>query len=201
VLTNFSHDDIVVEYFDDIDEINYDKCDFIIIINDKNNVDIVKCVKIIRKKFNKIIYLIDKEYDNFLLSHIFDYGIDDYLLYPVVNEYLIQKICKDFYKDKSNNISCYQYQDLKIDFKAHVVMIKYEEINLTNLEYELLKFLISNVNISIPKKEILKKVWGFESEDYRTLETHIKTLRKKLKGYKKNIVTIWSYGYLFSENI
>ena len=197
ILSNFFHDDIVIDYFDDMEIIKYANYDFVVIIKDKNNVDLVKCLKYIKDKFTKEIYVLDKKYNDDLINEIFGNGAADYLLYPITNEYLIQKMINDYKKGK--NLRYYQYKSLQIDFHAHLVMIDYEEIYLTKIEYDLLKLLVVNANVSLAKQEILKAIWRYESEDYRTVETHIKTLRKKLKQYKGNIITIWSYGYLFSE--
>ncbi|MDF9866643.1 DNA-binding response OmpR family regulator [Bacilli bacterium PM5-3] len=199
-LSNFHHDEIIIEYFNDLDIIEYSIYDFVIIINDKNNVDLVKCLDMIKTKFNKTVYIIDKEYNDELVKKVFKKGLDDYLTFPIENEYLIQKIINDFYKREKKHLSYYKYETLIIDFNAYTVLIDYDEIKLTKIEFKLLKFLIENLNKAVSRKEIIANIWGYDSNDYRTIETHIKTLRKKIKQYKSNIITVWSYGYAFMEN-
>ena len=77
-----------------------------------------------------------------------------------------------------------------------------ERTELTPKEYELLVYLTKNANIAITREQLLEKVWGYDYYgDDRTLDTHMKSLRKKLGQYADNIITIRRVGYRFeTEN-
>lgn len=200
-IIDFNHRSISVDYFDNLNKIDYELYDFIIILNNQDKVDLIKCLKFIKKNFINTIYIIDYNYSAQTVVQAFRYGAHDYLTYPIKKDYLIQKIINEYQTTKTAQRLSYEFESLYIDFKEHCVYIGKDKINLTRIEYSLLELLINNLNKSLSKDEIYQEIWGSIIEDYRTLETHIKTLRNKLGSYRSNIVTVWSYGYAFMENI
>lgn len=161
----------------------------------------VKCINLIRKKYDRILYVIDYEYNHQNVSYAFGASVTDYLVFPINNDYFIEKIINDYYRYIKQFDDFYAYKDLLIDFKAAKVKIGSEYIKLTRIEIKLLKFLINNIDRALDKKTIYRMVWGSESYDLRTVETHIKTLRRKLRQYGGNIVTIWALGYSYTEQV
>ena len=72
------------------------------------------------------------------------------------------------------------------------------KIDLTHKEYELLLYLVNNANVAVTREQLLEKVWGYGYYgDDRTLDTHMKSLRKKIGKYSDNIITIRRVGYRF----
>ena len=75
-------------------------------------------------------------------------------------------------------------------------MVEGKECELTYKEYELLKLLIRNSGIVLQRSQILDRVWGIDYEgESRTLDMHIKTLRKKLGDKGALIQTVRNVGY------
>ena len=90
------------------------------------------------------------------------------------------------------------YQTLVIDLTARIVYVDGIRVELTLKEFELLVYLISNPNIAVTRVQLLEKVWGYDYfGDDRTLDTHMKSLRKKIGKYSDNIITIRRVGYRF----
>lgn len=88
--------------------------------------------------------------------------------------------------------------NLKIYQRTHKVVIDDEEIKLNPKEYNLLLYLVGNVNTVLSREQILDKVWGYNFDgDIRTIDTHIKTLRAKLSEQGDWIKTIRGSGYMF----
>ena len=86
---------------------------------------------------------------------------------------------------------------ISIDKEKHSVFIGEEVCELTYKEYELLKLLIQNAGIVLPRNLIMERIWGIDFEgESRTLDMHIKTLRQKLKEEGKRIKTIRNVGYM-----
>ena len=86
----------------------------------------------------------------------------------------------------------------KADLTAYKVFIDDEQIDMAPKEYDLLFFLIRNKNIAVSREKILEEVWGYDYfGDDRTLDTHIKLLRKSLKSYGNLITTLRGLGYRF----
>ena len=143
-----------------------------------------------------------EEYDKLIG---FDLGIDDYVTKPFspkelmrrVNAVLARATHKNNQESATTN-EVWQYKNLKIDYSAHIVTINNEKIDLTPKEYELLVYLIKNQNIAVRREQLLEKVWGYDYYgDDRTLDTHMKSLRKKIGEYANCIITIRRVGYRF----
>ena len=72
------------------------------------------------------------------------------------------------------------------------------KINLTLKEYEILVILTKNKNIVVTREKLLNDVWdNLNGNDDRTLDTHIKSLRRKIGKYSDNIITLRRVGYRF----
>ena len=199
ILNNFFHDELALDYYNDLDLIIFEKYKVFILLNSNDTVDVRKVLSKVKKRFTGIIYLLDYKYQEDIMNDCFSLGINDYLIMPLDNNYLISKIINDIRLIKHDYLTYYEYKTLKFDLLKDKLLINNEPVVLTKIEYDILKVLCENVNNTLSKKELSYKVWGYDLDDYRTIETHIKTLRKKLRDYKNNIVTIWGYGYSFME--
>ena len=149
------------------------------------------------KKYNIptiILSARNEEYDKLIG---FDLGVDDYVTKPFSPKELMARI-KAVTKRFNNLTDIYIYQDLKVDFKGHVVYIKDSELKLTPKEYDLLVYFINNKNVALSREELLSKIWGYDFfGDDRTVDTHIKMLRNNLGDYRDLIQTVRGMGYKF----
>jgi len=101
-------------------------------------------------------------------------------------------------KRKDNKEDVYEIKGIKLDNVAHDVYIDGKKIYLTPKEYDLLKYFIDNKNIALSRENLLSNIWGYDFYgDDRTIDTHVKTLRKHLGKYKNMIVTVRAVGYKF----
>ena len=93
-----------------------------------------------------------------------------------------------------------QFGDLKINIDAHEVYVDSIPIDLTALEFRLLKELVDKRGRVQSRDQLLSEVWGYNSEvTTRTVDTHIKRLREKLGSMGKYVQTIRGVGYKFSR--
>ena len=151
-------------------------------------------IKKIRNIPTIILSARNDEYDKLMG---FDLGVDDYLTKPFSPRELMARI-KAILKRDNKVLDIYEYEDLKIDIKAHCVYIEGEEIELTPKEYELLLYFIENKSIALSREQLLGKIWGYDFfGDDRTIDTHIKTLRSRLGKYRDLIRTVRGVGYKF----
>ena len=87
--------------------------------------------------------------------------------------------------------------ELVLNEEKHKVTVSGETVDLTYKEYELLRYLMKNQNLVLSRESIMIKVWGTDYEgESRTLDMHIKTLRKKLKESGTRIRTVRNVGYV-----
>ncbi len=135
-----------------------------------------------------------EEYDKLIG---FDLGIDDYVTKPFSPKELVARV-KAVLKRSTGEESIYKFGSLKIDDKAHDVLVDDAKVYLTPKEYDLLKYFVSNKNIALSREQLLTNVWGYDFYgDDRTIDTHVKTLRKNLGKCGDYIKTVRGVGYKF----
>jgi DNA-binding response OmpR family regulator len=103
-------------------------------------------------------------------------------------------------KEKDKLPEVLRLGDLTIDLSKIAVSVKDKPIELTAKEFELLKTLIKAKGRVLSRDYLLDTIWGFDHAveiQTRTVDVHIRTLRKKLKSEAKRIVTVKNYGYRF----
>lgn len=126
-----------------------------------------------------------------------DIGADDYLTKPFGVMELISRT-KALLR-RSQNMSLEKFLslgDIFLDDEKRMVYVNDKPCDLTYKEFELLKMLLQNVGIVLPREEIMVHVWGMDYEgESRTLDMHIKTLRQKLGESGSRIKTVRNVGY------
>src|SRR5258708_25144388 len=93
----------------------------------------------------------------------------------------------------------YQDTHLEVDFARSIASVDSRRMVLTRKEYELLSLLVQNAGEIIPREALLWRIWGYSTQiRTRTLDVHIRRLRKKLGGYSEQYIeTIFGIGYRF----
>lgn len=139
-----------------------------------------------------------EEYDKI---HGFDLGVDDYVVKPFSPKELMMRIHAILKRtSQAEKKDIVKIQDLTIDFTGRIVKIKDEKLNLSPKEYDLLFYLVKNRGIALTREKLLQNVWGYDFfGDERTLDTHIKLLRKNLGEYSRCITTLRGVGYRFEN--
>ena len=135
-----------------------------------------------------------EEYDKLIG---FELGIDDYVTKPFSPKELVARV-KAVVKRTSGDDANLKFGLLEINDKAHDVLVNGNKIYLTPKEYDLLKYFVTNNNIALSREQLLTNVWGYDFYgDDRTIDTHVKTLRKNLKECGDYIKTVRGVGYKF----
>ena len=133
----------------------------------------------------------------------FELGADDYVTKPFsVRELMlrVKAVLKRGNKNKEIVQVERQFGDLKIDIESHEVYVDSKQVNLTALEFRLLRQLLDRRGRVQSRDQLLSDVWGYSSEiTTRTVDTHIKRLREKLGPMGDYIQTIRGVGYKFSR--
>ena len=129
-----------------------------------------------------------------------DLGADDYISKPFGVMELISRVKALLRRSgRTHSSPVLTFQNIKMEEDKHFVSVNEKPCELTFKEYELLKLLLTNAGIVVGRDTILEKVWGtdFEGES-RTLDMHIKTLRKKLGDAGVYIKTVRNVGYILT---
>ena len=196
--------DEATDGFDAVNKADKEKYDLIIMDVMMPNLDGFSAVKEIKKKDPNVpvimLSALGEEYDKI---HGFDVGVDDYVVKPFSTKELMMRIHAILKRTNADTVDNEKFvlNDLVIDYAARTVTIKNERIQLSPKEYELLVYLVKNRGIALTREKILETVWGYDFfGDDRTLDTHVKLLRKNLGDYSKYIVTLRGVGYRFEKD-
>ena len=142
-----------------------------------------------------------EEYDKILG---FELGVDDYVVKPFSPRELMLRIAAVIKRTKpevqpvEKSQEIYRTEGLEVNFTARTVTADGKRLTLSPKEYELLFYMVRNKNIALSREKLLNEVWGYDFYgDDRTLDTHIKLLRKNLGVYADRISTLRGVGYRF----
>ncbi len=178
--------------------------DFDIIIMDvmMPELDGFSAVKEIRKYSTTPVLMLSARGEEYDKIHGFELGIDDYVVKPFSPKELMMRINAIIKRTNPANEEVkkeiVRFEGLTIDFTGRIVLVDGEKIELSPKEYDLLFYLVNNKNIALTREKLITNVWGYDFYgDDRTLDTHIKLLRKSLGDCSKFIVTLRGVGYRF----
>ena len=158
----------------------------------------LKRIKQIRDVPCILLTALGQEYDRI---YGFDIGAEDYVTKPFSPKELMMRI-KVILKREMKQSNRIVIDGLVVDEDAHTVTVDGERVDMANKEYELLLYLVKNIGNALTRQSIISKVWGYEYDsDDRTLDTHMKLLRRDLKGYGNYIKTIRGVGYRFEKEV
>lgn len=184
-----------------IDKLKNHSLDIIILDIMMPELDGFSTAKEIRKTSSVPIIMLSARGEEYDKIHGFELGIDDYVVKPFSPKELLMRveaILKRTINSNNENNNTFTFETLVVDFTAHLIYIDGEKITLSPKEYDLLVYMIKNKGVALTRERLISDVWGYEFfGDDRTLDTHIKLLRKSLKQYNKLIVTLRGVGYRF----
>ena len=160
-------------------------------------------VREIRKDKDTPVIMLSARGEEYDRIHGFEVGADDYLVKPFSPKELMMRIdviMRRRTKQSANGHNVYEKEGLVIDFTARRVTVDGVDAELSPNEYDLLFYLVKNKGIALSREKLITNVWGYDFYgDDRTLDTHIKLLRKHLGDYASYVVTLRGTGYRFED--
>ena len=130
----------------------------------------------------------------------FECGVDDYVTKPFSPRELMLRICAVLKRAQTVSKEVFFADELTLDDTSKRVTLSGNEVALSPKEYELLLYMLKNKGVAISRDRFISEVWGYDYEGFdRTLDTHIKLLRKKLGEYGDRIQTVRGVGYRFEK--
>ena len=127
----------------------------------------------------------------------YEIGADDYIVKPFSLPVLLAK-CNAIFARLNNRADFIQSGVVRVYPKQKKVLVDGKAVILQALDYELLTYLMRNPGRVLTRDQILLKVWGYDYEgNDRSVDTHVKNLRKALGKYGYYIRTIIKSGYVW----
>ena len=156
----------------------------------------------IRKTSDTPVLMLSARGEEYDRIHGFEIGVDDYVVKPFSPKELMMRVQATLKRGRpaspENGKEIYRFEGLVVDITGRIVTIDGQKADLSPKEYDLLFYLVRNRNIALSRENLITNVWGYDFYgDDRTLDTHIKLLRKSLGEYSKFIVTLRGVGYRF----
>lgn len=176
--------------------------DFDIIIMDvmMPELDGFSAVREIRKTSSTPVLMLSARGEEYDKIHGFELGIDDYVVKPFSPKELMMRVSAILKRSGGGEAQrdVVTYGGLTVDFTGRLVYIDGKRVDMTPKEYDLFFYLVKNKGIALTREKLINEVWGYDFYgDDRTLDTHIKLLRKSLGEYSGTITTLRGVGYRF----
>ncbi len=160
----------------------------------------------IRKNSDTPIIMLSARGEEYDKINGFELGIDDYVVKPFSPKELMLRIEAVMKRVKANYGDSRQTNvvveldggGLRADITARLVFVDGNRVEMSPKEYDLFFYMLENRNMALSREKLISEVWGYDFYgDVRTLDTHIKLLRKSLGRYAEYIVTLRGVGYRF----
>lgn len=180
---------------------NPDKFDIIIMDVMMPELDGFSAIAEIRKIASPAVIMLSARGEEYDKIHGFELGVDDYVVKPFSPKELMMRVnavMNRVNRTGGQRREIFRAEGLEVDFTARTVKVDGARIDLSPKEYDLLFYLVNNRGIALTREMLITNVWGYDFYgDDRTLDTHIKLLRRSLGPYSKFIVTLRGVGYRF----
>lgn len=128
-------------------------------------------------------------------------GADDYIPKPFDYKELLARIRARLRKTAESAAQPIQVGDLKIDPANREVLFSGKRAQLTLTEFDILRCLAAKAGAVVSREDILKEVWrdDFDKTNDRTIDVHIRALRRKIPPLTKHIISIYGVGYKYEK--
>ena len=161
-------------------------------------------VREIRKNGNVPVIMLSARGEEYDRIHGFELGIDDYVVKPFSPKELMMRVSAVLKRggspEKVSSDDTVTLGGLTVDFTARRVTVDGKELDLSPKEYDLLFYMVRNRGIALTREKLISEVWGYDFfGDDRTLDTHIKLLRRQLGSCADKITTLRGVGYRFEK--
>ena len=168
-------------------------------------VDGFSAVAEIRKTCKTPVLMLSARGEEYDRIHGFELGVDDYVVKPFSPKVLMMRVHAIMNRvrpqEEQPQRHVLTFEGLSIDLDARIVTVDGARAELSPKEYDLLVYMARNKDIALTREMLITNVWGYDFYgDDRTLDTHIKLLRRSLGPYSRFIVTLRGVAYRFEVN-
>ena len=180
------------------------KYDLIIMDVMMPELDGFSAVREIRREQDTPVIMLSARGEEYDRIHGFEAGVDDYVVKPFSPRELMMRVSAVLKRSgawQGGAEEIVKLGDLEVNFTARRVAVEGRELDLSPKEYDLLFYMVRNRGIALTREKLISDVWGYDFfGDDRTLDTHIKLLRRELGPCADRITTLRGMGYRFEKD-
>ncbi|HUS80115.1 MAG TPA: response regulator transcription factor [Armatimonadota bacterium] len=172
-------------------------------------IDGIEVCRAIRRKLDLPIIMLTAKSDEIDVVIGLEVGADDYITKPFGMRELVARVRSMMRRVKINRehtepLEHLSFPELEIDIPKRSVTVQGQDEHLTPKEFGLLVYLAAKPNVVFKREDIIRDIWGRPGGgDLRTVDTHIKRLRRKIEEGRAvpwSIATVWGVGYKLQTN-
>lgn len=185
------------EFYKKLEDVIPDLCLVDIMLPDESGNEIVRKLRMSSHTRKLPVIMVTAKTTELDLVKGIEDGADDYIKKPFSVMELLSRVKALLRRTQAEEVKELALDELLINHEKHEVSIEGKVVELTFKEYELLSLFVLNKGIVLGRDTIMDQVWGTDYEgETRTIDMHVKTLRRKLGAYGNRIRTIRNVGYV-----
>jgi two-component system response regulator RegX3 len=176
----------------------------LVIVDDEVGMDPVELCRALRARSEVPLIVITEEDNEERVVGALEAGADDVVVVPARTRELVARARAAIRRgpEPEPEESAIEVGDVRLDPTGYVVTVSGQRVEMTRKEFELLRLLMTNAGQTVPRRVLIERVWGWESTEGKTLDTHIRRIRAKIEADPSNparIVTVRKVGYRFNR--
>jgi DNA-binding response OmpR family regulator len=159
------------------------------------------CMGLRKNQIRKPLMILSDRGDEIDKVLALEAGADDYIVKPFAIREFVARVRAVLRRHKGNLDNIIRFGNVEVDRERRAIVCNSQEIRVTPMEYKLLLFFLSHVDLALTRQTLLTSVWGYsDNTNTRTLDEHVCKLRNKLEldpTAPRHFVTIHGVGYRF----
>ena len=176
----------------------------LVLINDVIKMEPVELCRALRARSDVPIIVLSAADGEDSVVGAFEAGADDVVIIPVRARELVARARAAIRRgpEPVPEETAIEIGDVRLDPTGYVVTLVGERVEMTRKEFELLRLLMTNAGQTVPRRVLIERVWGWESTEGKTLDTHIRRIRAKIEvdpSSPARIVTVRKVGYRYNR--
>jgi two-component system response regulator RegX3 len=176
----------------------------LVIVDDDIKMDPVELCRALRARSDVPIIVITAEDHEDRVVGALESGADDVVVVPARTRELVARARAAIRRgpEPEPEETAIEVGEVRLDPTGYVVTVEGHRVEMTRKEFELLRLLMTNAGQTVPRRMLIERVWGWESTEGKTLDTHIRRIRAKIEADPSNparIVTVRKVGYRFNR--
>ncbi len=176
----------------------------LVIVDDEVGMDPVELCRMLRSRSEVPVIVITAEDHEERVVGALEAGADDVVVVPARTRELVARARAAIRRgpEPEPEESALEVGDVRLDPTGYVVTLEGQRVEMTRKEFELLRLLMTNSGQTVPRRVLIERVWGWDSTEGKTLDTHIRRVRAKIEADPSNparIITVRKVGYRFNR--